>query len=91
MKFSTKSGFEFSFLSSFADDFELFDLLEQADNGNVLAVPRALKHLFDADTIKRLYEHCRVEDGHVSIQRMQEEFLEIIQSMGEASKEGKNS
>ena len=64
----TKSGFEFEINESALDDFELFDLLAQADDGNGMAIPKVLRKMFDKETVKRLYDHLRTEKGNVPLQ-----------------------
>lgn len=87
----TKSGFEFEINESALDDFELFDLLAQADDGNGMAIPKVLRKMFDKETVKRLYDHLRTEKGNVPLQAINDEILDIFNVIGESNKKAKNS
>ena len=87
----TKSGFEFEINESALDDFELFDLLAQADDGNGMAIPKVLRKMFDKETVKRLYDHLRTEKGNVPLQAINDEILDIFNVIGESNKKSKNS
>lgn len=87
----TKSGFEFEINESALDDFELFDLLAQADDGNGMAIPKVLRKMFDKETVKRLYDHLRAEKGNVPLQAINDEILDIFNVIGESNKKAKNS
>lgn len=87
----TKSGFEFEINESALDDFELFDLLAQADDGNGMAIPKVLRKMFDKETVKRLYDHLRTEKGNVPLQAINDEIVDIFHVIGESNKKAKNS
>ena len=86
-KGKTESGFEFEVMDSAANNMELIDALADADDGNPLAVSKALKILIGPAQRKELYKLHRNESGIVPADIIAKELLEILQSMGE---DGKN-
>lgn len=87
----TKSGFEFEIDASVLDDFELYDLLSQVDEGNISALSKALHKLFDKKTVKRLYDHLRTDKGNVPMKAFSDELLDIFKVLGEQNNDVKNS
>lgn len=83
----TQSGFEFEIdKAKVTDDWELVELLVEADSGNTAAMIRAMKAIMGEEAYNALKEHVRDKEGHVSSVRMQAEFLEILNQAGEAVK-----
>lgn len=86
-KVITKSGFECLVDKKQMDDMELVDKIAEADAGNPLAVSAVIEKVLGKDQKAKLYNHLRNEDGRVPIEKVGEEIVEIITSLGN---EGKN-
>jgi len=86
MLVKTESGFEIDIeKESFADDWELLELLVQADSNNQAATIKAMEAILGKDGYKNLKEHLR-QDGKVSAVRMRNEFTEILTRLGDSEK-----
>lgn len=78
----TATGFEFNIeADSIADDWEMVELLAEADSGDNMATIKAMKAILGKD-YDRLKDHIRDESGKVSAVRMKNEFLEILSKLG---------
>nr|DAP67689.1 MAG TPA: hypothetical protein [Caudoviricetes sp.] len=86
-KVITKSGFECLIDKKQMDDMELVDKIAEADAGNPLAVSAVIEKVLGKEQKAKLYNHLRNEDGRVPIEKVGEEIVEIITSLGS---EGKN-
>ena len=86
-KVITKSGFECLVDKKQMDDMELVDKIAEADAGNLLAVSAVIEKVLGKEQKAKLYNHLRNEDGRVPIEKVGEEIVEIITSLGN---EGKN-
>ncbi len=86
-KVITKSGFECLVDKKQMDDMELVDKIAEADAGNPLAVSAVIEKVLGKEQKAKLYNHLRNEDGRVPIEKVGEEIVEIITSLGN---EGKN-
>lgn len=86
-KVITKSGFECLVDKKQMDDMELVDKIAEADAGNPLAVSAVIGKVLGKEQKVKLYNHLRNEDGRVPIEKVGEEIVEIITSLGS---EGKN-
>ena len=86
-KVITKSGFECLIDKKQMDDMELVDKIAEADAGNPLAVSAVIEKVLGKEQKAKLYNHLRNEDGRVPIEKVGEESVEIITSLGS---EGKN-
>ena len=86
-KVITKSGFECLVDKKQLDDMELVDKIAEADAGNPLAVSAVIEKVLGKEQKAKLYNHLRNEDGRVPIEKVGEEIVEIITSLGS---EGKN-
>lgn len=83
----TKSGFKYEIHEDTADNWELFELLSELEE-NQLLLPKVLNAFLGTEQVKRLKEHLRnKETGIVKTSAMQTELMEIIKS----SKKIKNS
>lgn len=83
----TKSGFEFEIEEEVFDDYELLETLAEADNGDNMAIFKAIDLILSKDQKDRLKEHVRNEKGRVPASAMVVELMDIM----EASNSGKNS
>lgn len=88
IKGETATGFAFCISGETVDNMELVDALSEMDDGNELAMSKALRLLLGDNQKKALYDHVRTEDGRVPIKAIASELKEIFQSTG---KSGKNS
>lgn len=86
-KVITKSGFECLVDKKQMDDMELVDKIAEADAGNPLAVSAVIEKVLGKEQKAKLYNHLRNEDGRVPIEKVGEEIVEVITSLGN---EGKN-
>ena len=86
-KVITKSGFECLVDKKQMDDMEVVDKIAEADAGNPLAVSAVIEKVLGKEQKAKLYNHLRNEDGRVPIEKVGEEIVEIITSLGS---EGKN-
>lgn len=86
-KGTTKSGFQFEIQEEVFDDYELLETLVDADNGDNMAIFKAIDMILDGAQKNKLKEHVRNENGRVPASAMVQELIEIM----EASNYGKNS
>lgn len=86
-KGTTKSGFKFEIQEEVFDDYELLETLVDADNGDNMAIFKAIDMILDGAQKNKLKEHVRNENGRVPARAMVQELMEIM----EASNAGKNS
>lgn len=82
---TTESGFEYEICDEALDDYELFEILSEIDNGDTSHVPQMIALLLGNKQKDLLKEHCRV-NGRVSSERMLSEITEILLS----NESGKN-
>jgi len=82
----TKSGFEVALDDDAMDDMELLDGLAMVDRGDMSALPSVIDMLLREEK-KRLYDHCRGDNGRVSAKKVLEEVGEIFAGL---NKSGKN-
>lgn len=82
----TSTGFECNIDSEVLNDFEMIDLVTEADDGNLLSINRLLNKMLGKEK-KRLYDHLRNDDGRVPIDDMTRAVEEIFTSL---NKEAKN-
>lgn len=87
----TESGFSFRIKDSALNNFELLDCLTQADEGDVKAVVHSIDLLLGTDQKKRLYDHVRLKDGTVPVEKVTKELIEIMQNGGEKLKKSASS
>jgi hypothetical protein len=75
--YKTSTGFEFDVSADALDDWELLEELAEleTDGSKIISVCR---RLMGADGAQRLKEHCRGENGRVSITAMDNELSEIF-------------
>lgn len=78
MKITTKTGFTCEIDEDIRDDAELFEALIAMEKGEHSAYTDASQRLLGKTNKARLYEHCRGDNGRVSLVRVMEEIREII-------------
>ena len=77
IKGKIKNGFEFKIEEERLDDYELIELLAEADQ-NALKIPAVLVAIFGEEQKKALVESLRNENGKVTMTAINETFLEIM-------------
>lgn len=82
----TKSGFKYKFPRENLDNYELVEIIAEAQE-NPLLFPRMVNLLLGKEQTKKLKEHCRNKNGIVSTEKMSQEIKEIFENQ----KETKNS
>lgn len=85
-KGTTSTGFNYEYDKAVADDMEFVELLLDVEE-NEHHLPKLIDALLGKAQKKKLYEHCRNEDGRVPATRVYAEFNEILNG----SPETKNS
>lgn len=79
-KVRTASGFEMEADENRLDDMELLDAIVRLDEGDMLAMPVVIGKIC-GEGKKRLYDHCREEDGRVPIEKLTTEVTEIFNAL----------
>jgi hypothetical protein len=90
IKGATKSGLEFEIDENRLNDMEVIDTLtelSEADtdksNLDLSKLSKLISKVLTKDMKKKLYDHVRTEDGRSPIDKVSEEFFEILQYNGE--------
>lgn len=76
IKGKTKSGFEFEISKRVLDNYELMEVVAEADE-NPMLIPKVLTMLL-GESKKDLMDHVREEDGIVPAEKMMEELADIF-------------
>ena len=84
---TTSSGFSCVVDLNRIASMELIDTLCEYQDGNVLALSKMLKIMFDEETKDRLYAHVRNESGLTPVEDIGREIIDILNG----TKQGKNS
>lgn len=82
IKGKTDTGFEFEISASVGDDWELLELISEAET-NPLAVIQILNRIFDKEQVNSLKEHVRDDNGIVSTTKLMSEVTNIFTKAGE--------
>lgn len=83
----TESGFEYQIADNAMDNMELLDAIAEIDSeDNPLAISKVINLLIGKEEKKKLYNHCRAEDGRVPIEALVNEVTQIFQSLGDKGK-----
>lgn len=84
----TATGFEFEVNKNAFDNMELLDAFAdlQTDENDITAMTRIINLLLGKDAKKRLYDHVRLEDGRVPVEKVSQEMVEIFSQLGEQVK-----
>ena len=78
MKGKTKSGFAYNLRDGYEDDMELLELLTEMDDGNAAVLPKVITRILGDDQKKKLYDHCRTDDGRVPMTAVADEIAQIF-------------
>ncbi|WP_010247754.1 hypothetical protein [Peptoniphilus rhinitidis] len=73
----TSTGFVYKINENALNNFELLDLFAEVDE-NPLLLPKLLNMLLGEEMKKKLYDHVRLEDGTVPVDKVSNELMEII-------------
>ena len=79
---TTSSGFSYEVEDEILDDYELLELLNEADNGKAGAMLDVVERVLGKEQTEALKGHIRNESGRVSAKRMITEVMEILKSHG---------
>ena len=82
IKGKTDTGFEFEISASVGDDWELLELISEAET-NPLAVIQILNKIFNKEQVNSLKEHVRDDNGVVSTTKLMSEVTNIFTKAGE--------
>jgi hypothetical protein len=84
---STKDGFAVELDENALDNVDLLDAMAEMQDSNILSLGRAIRLLMGKANTKKLYDHCRTEDGRVPVEALSNAFGELVSSFSA----GKNS
>lgn len=85
VKGETKTGYKFEYDDKILHDWELVKLLAKADEEDVSASVKLFYFILGDEGVKKLEEHCsKGGKNRVTIERMRNEMLDIIQYNQEA-------
>lgn len=82
----TESGFEYEVDKDVMNDYELLELISEAEDTKY-AIVKVVDRVLGTDQKKRLLEHLRNEKGKVPLDLMDKEIADIFKGV----QEGKNS
>lgn len=77
----TETGFQCELDERRMDDMELFDAVVALQDGDATQIPRILSKLLPVQEKKRLYDHCRLPDGRVPVEKVTAELNSIFSGM----------
>ena len=86
LKGITESGFEFEIDEEILDDWELLELLQEIDDGNIGKLSKAIVFMLGEEQYKKLKDFIKARDGKIKASVMVDEFTSIMN----AEKEVKN-
>lgn len=90
MTIKTSTGFECDVNPNVLDDAELIEALVDIMSGSATSLPMATLKILGKEAKKRLFDHCRTEDGRVPFGRLDAELGEILKEL-KKDNGGKNS
>ena len=85
MQGSTESGFKFNVNDKVLNNMELVEAIAEVDT-NPLRLPGLLTMLLGDEQKKKLYDHVRIKDGSVPMDKVAAEVVAILHSLGENQK-----
>ena len=86
LKGITESGFEFEIDEEILDDWELLELLQEIDDGNIGKLSKAIVFMLGEEQYTKLKNFIKARDGKIKASVMVVEFFSIMN----ANKEVKN-
>lgn len=75
----TKSGFEFNLDTDVLDSYELLEAIRKVEDNPLLTVD-IIEGVLGEEQKNKLIDHVRGENGRASVEKMNEEITEILQS-----------
>lgn len=69
-----------------ADDLDTLEMLSDVDGGNVLAMPRLLRHVFGDEQYGRVKAALAGEDGRTSLTAMSDFLGKVFAAIGDEAK-----
>lgn len=85
-KGKTETGFAFTLDENVFDDMELLEMLVEIDKGEASALPAVVTRILGVDQKKKLYDHCREENGRVPVSRIGSEIASIFAAFDKSKK-----
>ena len=85
-KGKTETGFAFTLDENVFDDMELLEMLVGIDKGDATELPAVVARILGEDQKKKLYDHCRGEDGRVPVSRVGAEIAAIFAAFDKSKK-----
>jgi len=79
----TKSGFKYKFPEENLDNYELVEIIAEAQE-NPLLFPKMVNLLLGEKQTEKLKEHLRNENGIVSTEKISQEIMEIFENTEKA-------
>lgn len=86
LKGKTETGFEFEIDDEVLDDWELLEILQEIDDGNIGKLAKAIVFLLGEEQYEKLKDFIKKRDGKIKASVMIDEFTSIMNS----NKEVKN-
>lgn len=69
-----------------ADDLDTLEMLSDVDGGNVLAMPRLLRHVFGEAQYRRVKAALAGDDGRTSLTAMSDFLGKVFAAIGDEAK-----
>lgn len=80
------NGFEYEIAEETFDDMKFLDALTEANDGDPLAASKVCTLLLGKEQKEKLYDMIKLEDGRVPIETAMQCILEIMEALGDESK-----
>ena len=90
VKGKTKSGFAYEVDSALLKDAEFMELFSKLYTGESMFLFKMITRLLGDKQKEKLYEHCRDEEGHVPLDALTQELLDIFEALGKADETKKS-
>lgn len=86
MLIKLEDGFEVEVNRDAFNDMEALDTLTRLVDGDPFAISKVSDLIMDKNEKKRLYDHCRNEEGKVSVEDFVKVLSQIMESLGQQEK-----
>ena len=84
VKGKTKTGFKYEVDGELLKDAEFMELFSKLYTGEAMFLFKMITKLLGDQQKEKLYEHCRDESGHVPLDSLTQELLDIFEALGKA-------
>lgn len=81
----TKSGFEYDVDKQVFDDMRLLDAVSEIDD-NPAKISKVALLVLGKDQKNRLYDHIKLDNGRIPVEKASDEIAEIFNAFGDISK-----